>query len=121
MQDYKKTFIWQKSFKLNGDIYEITKDFPQSEIFGLTSQIKRASISICSNIAEGCGRTSNKELANFLHIAFGSLKEVECQILISKREKYITSKEYLDIQEKINELSAMIVSFIKKVKDSHTR
>ena len=120
MQDFKKTFIWQKSFKLNGKIYEISKKFPKDELFALTSQIKRASTSICSNIAEGCGRTSNKDFANFLHIAFGSLKEVECQILIAEREKYVSNEEYSNIQENINELSAMMVSFIKRIKYSQT-
>jgi four helix bundle protein len=83
-------------------------------------QIKRASTSIYSNIAKGCGRTTNKDFANFLHMAFGSLKEVECQTLIVEREKYISYEEYSNIQGKINELSAMMVSFIKKIKNSQT-
>lgn len=115
MQDFKNLLIWKKSFELNKIIYKITKKFPNSEIYGLTSQIRRSSISISSNIAEGCGRKTNKDFSNFLHNSFGSLKELECQVLISESLSYISKQELEDIQIEINQLTAMIITFIKKI------
>ncbi|NCN86375.1 four helix bundle protein [archaeon] len=115
MQDFKSLLIWKKSFELNKKIYKITKHFPEEEIYGLTSQIRRSSISISSNIAEGCGRKTNKDFSNFLHNSFGSLKELECQILISESLNYISKEELEKIQTEISELTAMIIGLIKKI------
>ena len=89
MRDFSKLFIWQKSHKLVMSIYDITNKFPKSEIYGLTSQIRRASSSIPINISEGCGRSSNKDFARFLQIAIGSACEVEYELLLAKDLKYI--------------------------------
>jgi len=88
-RNYRDLIAWQKGMDLVEEIYGITKTFPKDEIYGLTPQIRRAVISIPSNIAEGEGRTSKKEFLNFLSIAYGSLREVETQILISERLQYI--------------------------------
>ena len=77
MRDFHKLMIWQRSHSLTLEIYKITKTFPKEEVFGLTSQIQRAVSSIPTNIAEGCGRNSNKEFAHFLQIAIGSATELE--------------------------------------------
>jgi four helix bundle protein len=115
MQDFKKTFVWKKAFELDGNIYKITRNFPKEELYGLTSQLKRASVSICSNIAEGCGKNTDKDFARFLHNSFGSLKEVECQLLIAERENFISTETLTKMQVQINELTIMLISFIKKL------
>lgn len=79
MQDFKKLKVWQKAHTFTVNLYKLTKDFPAEEKYGLTNQIRRASVSIESNIAEGCGRNGNKEFSRFLYIAQGSAKEVNCQ------------------------------------------
>ena len=83
MQDFRKLKVWEKSHALALAIYRTTAGFPNSEMYGLTSQIRRCSISIPSNIAEGCGRSTNGDLLRFLDIAMGSAKELEYQLLLS--------------------------------------
>ena len=89
MQDYKKIQVWQRSHQLVLEMYEITNRFPKEELFGLVSQIKRSASSIPANIAEGCGRNSNKDFAHFLNISLGSLNEVTYFVLLAKDLKYI--------------------------------
>ena len=78
--DHKEMDVWNKAVDLVENIYSITANFPQNEVYGLTAQIRRAAVSVPSNIAEGCGRRSDKELMNFLYIASGSLAELETQL-----------------------------------------
>ena len=80
MRDYKKLEIWKIAVELNKLVYDISRGFPSGEKYGLTSQVRRASVSISSNIAEGCGRRTGKDFVQFLHTAMGSLKEVESQL-----------------------------------------
>jgi four helix bundle protein len=94
--NHKELDVWKKSMDLVEVIYQLTNDFPDSEKFGLTNQIRRAVVSIPSNIAEGSGRKSDKELIQFVHIALGSLAEVETQYLISLRLKYVVKNEILE-------------------------
>lgn len=95
--------------------YQFTNKIPKEEIFGLTSQIRRCSVSIPSNIAEGFGRKSNKEFSRFLNIATGSLFEYQTQIEIAKNINYINEQEFNQLYENSRELEAMMVSFTKKV------
>ncbi len=104
--------IWQKGMELVKLIYKITLNFPQNEIFALTSQIRRSAISIPSNIAEGKGRGSTKEFVNFLHISLGSLYELKTQIDIAKSLSYVDNKDFSIIDDKIIELDKMINSLI---------
>ena len=83
MNNFKKLIIWQKARELVKDVYLITRKFPKEELFGLTSQIRRATVSIALNIVEGSGRGTNKDFAHFLDVAFGSALEVEAQIILS--------------------------------------
>ena len=110
---HKDLIIWQKSMGLVEDIYKLTSFFPKEEVYGLTSQIKRAVISIPSNIAEGAARNSKKEFKQFLYIALGSLSEVETQILIAERLNYINEVE--KILKQIWTLKRMIKNFIIKI------
>jgi four helix bundle protein len=97
VQDFKDIFAWKKAMELSARIYLITSKFPKEEVFGLTSQLRRASVSVPSNIAEGSGRKTKKDFCKFLYNAFGSIKEVECQIIISKQLNFMTEKQSEDI------------------------
>ncbi len=99
MRDFKKLEVWRIARELNKLVYVVTKNFPKDEIYGLTSQIRRASISISSNIAEGCGRRTSKDFAQFLYNAMGSIKEVESQIFVAKDLNYLTNNEADEIYE----------------------
>lgn len=113
---HKDLIVWKKGIELVKEVYGVTVSFPASEQFGLTSQIRRSAVSIPSNIAEGCGRNSDKELIQFLFIALGSASELETQIIIAF-ELDILDKDISDkILDSINEIIRMISSLIKSVK-----
>lgn len=113
MKTYKESIAWQKSHSLVLEIYKITKQFPKEEVFGLTNQIRRAVVSISSNIAEGFSRRSGKEKRQFLRQALGSLTEVENQILIAKDVGYINDEEFSKICIIIVEVGKLINSLLK--------
>ncbi len=112
---YKELKVWQKSFACVSKIYAITKLFPKMEQFGLTSQMRRAAISIPSNIAEGSQRTSDKEFGNFLLIARDSIAELETQLLLSVELKYVPLEKVKDILNELDETSRMLHSFFSKL------
>lgn len=116
IRNYRDLIVWQKSMKLVTDIYKISKEFPKEELFGLTSQIRRAAISIPSNIAEGYGRNSTGDYKRFLTISVGSLYEFQTQLEISYNLEYI-SKEVFDTNFEICiEIDKMMYSLIQKIK-----
>ena len=115
IKDYKDLIVWQKSISLVENIYKISKLFPKYELFGLSSQMKRSSVSISSNIAEGCQRSSRKDFSQFLRIASGSCAELETQVIICKKTDIIDSNIYKDISEKIIEIRKMLSSLISKL------
>lgn len=116
MKDFRTQAIWQRSHKLTLELYRATQKFPKEEIFGLTSQLRRAVSSIPTNIAEGCGRRTNAELANFLNIASGSASEVEYEILLAKEVGYITAEQCEVWTNEIRELRSMLAAYMKKLK-----
>ena len=101
MHEYRKLILWRKAIDLVSDIYKLTAEFPKKEQFSLTSQINRAAVSIPSNIAEGAGRNSNKEFAQFLSIAHASTYELETQLIISKNLGYLAQE---DLKKALNQL-----------------
>jgi four helix bundle protein len=108
--------IWQKGFEIVISTYKLTKPFPQEELYALTNQIKRASVSIPSNIAEGYGRNTDKSFSHFIDIARGSLYELETQLLIAKELEFIQDlKMFNHIISLINEESKMINAFYKSL------
>ena len=114
MNNYKELKVWQKSMDLIENVYKISMLIPENEKYGLTSQIQRSAVSIPSNISEGAGRHSNKELKNFLSIAYGSSNELNTQLIISERIGYIKNNE-LDLAFKqIEEIQKMLFSLINK-------
>lgn len=116
MQNYKDLIVWQKAHFFTLKIYKSAAKFPKEEVYTLTSQLKRASYSIPSNIAEGCGRSTQNDLARFLNIALGSANEVDYFILLSLDLNYIEKVEALELSNSINEIKAMLISLIQKVR-----
>lgn len=118
VKSYKELLIWQKGIKIVVLIYKLTKDFPKEEIYALTSQLKRASVSIPSNIAEGFGRQTDKSFNHFLNIARSSLNEIETQLIISKELDFVIDDNlFNEILFLIEEESKMIHAFSKNLKD----
>lgn len=111
VKSHKDLKVWQEAMNLVVVIYEISEKFPSKETYGLTSQLRRASISVPSNIAEGAGRKGKKEFARFLYIALGSLSEVETQLEIAFRLNYLESIE--DINKSIYFIRKMLANLIK--------
>ncbi len=118
MHNYKELKIWQKGRLIVKEIYSITNLFPKEEQFGLISQMRRAVISIPSNIAEGAGRGSNKEFSRFLDISNGSAFELEAQLFLSYDLKYISKKIFYDKLEKVQEIQKMIYHFKNSITKS---
>ena len=117
MRDYKKYDIWKLSHFLTLEIYKITEDFPKEEVFGLTSQIRRASSSVGINIVEGCGRGSDEDFKRFLRNASGSAFEVEYILLLSKDLNYISEEKFLELCPKAEELKMKISKLILKIEE----
>ncbi|PKQ45761.1 four helix bundle protein [Confluentibacter flavum] len=113
IKSHKDLKVWQESMDFVVMIYDITEQFPSKEAFGLTSQLRRASVSIPSNIAEGAGRKGGKEFARFLYISMGSLSEVETQLEISFRVGYI--KEIEEVNKRIYFIRNMLSNLIKRL------
>lgn len=113
--DYKKLQVWEKSMDLVKDIYVVTSKFPKDELFGLTSQIRRAVVSIPANISEGRLRSGNNEFKHFLFIAFGSGGELETHLEISRRLGYLEEIRYKELDYKLSEVMKMLNSLIKKL------
>lgn len=111
MRDFHKLVIWQRSHKLTLDVYRVSKDFPKDELFGLTSQIRRAVSSIPTNIAEGCGRGTNKDFAHFLQIAIGSASEVEYELLLAHDLLYIDESEFNKLTAETVAVRKMIIKY----------
>ena len=116
INSYKDLLVWQRGMDLVEDVYNFTKKLPDAEQFGLVSQLRRASVSIPSNIAEGYGRQSTGSYKQFLSISRGSLLEVETQILLCIRLKYFDSEESGFLLDKIESLNKMLSSLIAKIK-----
>jgi four helix bundle protein len=114
---YKEQLIWKKAIKLAVRCYKLTEYFPKSEIYGITSQIRRCSVSIPSNIAEGYGRKGKAEYINFLHIALGSARELDTQLIIAL-EVELCKKEYINsVINDVDEMQRLLVSSINKLKN----
>ncbi len=113
MQSHENLGVWQKAVDLSVFIYKITENFPSREMYGLVSQIRRAAVSIPSNIAEGRRRGTDADFAHFLRLAHGSLAELETQLLISKKLSFVEVTEYEGAILKTSEVSKMLRAMIK--------
>jgi four helix bundle protein len=117
MRPHEKLDVWKKAVDFVVDVYKATEKFPADEKFGLTSQIRRASVSIPANIAEGAGRKSNKEFLNFLSIAQGSASEVSTEILIAYRLEYIESEAFTELNNELDNIGRMITGLANHLKN----
>lgn len=116
VKSYKDLIVWQKAMDLVEMVYQATRTFPQEERYGLTSQLRRAVVSVPSNIAEGHARKSTAEYINFLSIARGSLAEVETQLLIAQRLGYLHRTYLRPIMQVHTEVSKMLPALMEKLK-----
>lgn len=117
MSNHKELEAWKKSIEFVSEIYELTKDFPKEEIYGLTNQIRRCAVSIPSNIAEGSARQSDKEFIQFLYVAMGSLVELETQLIIAKNLSYIkTIDQHIDKTGHVRKLLIGLIKYLKNKK-----
>ena len=115
MQDFKKLNVWQKAHLLAIAVYQATSDFPKEELYGLTSQARRACVSIPANIAEGCGKEGNAELNRYLQISLGSTRELEYHLLLARDLNFLNNKIYDPLNNQVSEVRRMLISFIKKL------
>ena len=115
MRDFKELKVWQKAHSSVVDIYRHTRDFPPEERYGLTGHLRRSALSVPSNIAEGCGRSSDRELARFLSIAAGSASETEYQLLLALDLGYLQPQPYRQLDAQVNEVKRMLNTFIQKL------
>ena len=115
MKDYKDLISWQKSMVLATNVYQLTKQFPKEETYGLVSQLRRAAVSIASNIAEGYGRESTSEYIRFLKIARGSLYETETQLYLSQKLQYVTQNDIIPILSLCTEIGRMLNTMLRRL------
>ena len=113
--NYKELIFFKKAHELTLEIYKVTKEFPKEERYSLTSQLRRASSSIGSNITEGTGRSTIKDYRSFLHNALGSAKEVEYQLLLAKDLEYISLRTYDRLLEIIDIIIGSLINYVKKL------
>lgn len=117
IQSFTDLNVWQESHRLVILIYRISKNFPKDEMFGLTSQMRRAAVSITSNLAEGFSRESFKEKAQFYSVAHGSLTELENQLLIAKDVAYVNFDDFENLMKQVVVVHKLMNAFIKKTKE----
>lgn len=117
MSSYKDLLVWQKSLDLCQDIYTLTDKYPKSEQFGLTSQIRRAAVSIPSNISEGQKRGHKAEFLQFCRISYASTAELDTQLLLSKRLGYITDLEHAKVDEQLQSIAKMLNKLLSSLGD----
>lgn len=116
MRDFKKLEVWRRGHRLTLAVYKATATFPREELYGVTSQTRRACAAISANIAEGCGRGSNADLARFLQMAFGSASELENHLLLVRDLSFLQPADYERLTGEVVEIQRMLASFIKSLK-----
>ncbi|HKI27551.1 MAG TPA: four helix bundle protein [Candidatus Sulfotelmatobacter sp.] len=116
MTDFKQLKVWRKAHEMTLDTYRVTAAFPKEEMYGLTSQLRRASASIGANIAEGCGRRSDGEMCRFLQIARGSASEVEYHFLLARDLRFLDEKEFQKLTRQADELQRMLTGLMQSVR-----
>jgi len=115
MRDFRKIQVWERAHHFTLQIYKITSSFPKDELYGLTSQMRRSAASVSANIAEGCGRDTQAELARFVHIASGSASELEYHLILAHDLGYINDELYPKLNSEINEIKRMLNGFEKAI------
>ena len=116
MKNYRELKVWQKAHELTLAVYRVSASFPRTELYGLTSQLRRSCSSISANLAEGCGRNGDAELARFCSIAMGSASELDYHLLLAKDLNLIDGRNYEQLSRQTNELRRMLTSFFQRLK-----
>jgi four helix bundle protein len=115
VRDFKRLEVWRRGHRLTLAVYKATATFPREELYGLTSQTRRSSAAISANVAEGCGRGSNADLARFLQMAFGSASELENHLLLARDLLFLRPADHKRLSEEVIEIQLMLSSFIKSL------
>jgi four helix bundle protein len=118
LKDFKELKVSRKAYDLSLAVYEASRSFPREEMYGLTSQLRRAAVSIGANIAEGCGRRSDGELVRFLQIARGSSSEVEHHLLLARDLKFLQAATHQDIEKRLQEVQRMLTSLVSSIQET---
>ena len=116
MKDFRQLKVWEKSHQLALTVYKATKGFPKEELYGLTSQIRRSSMSIPTNIAEGCGRFTDADFARFLQMAMGSASETEYQLILARDLDFLPKDSYEKLHTEDEEVKRMLASLLKTIR-----
>ncbi len=117
---HKQLNVWEGSMELTSMVYKLTQGFPAHELYGLTSQIRRAAVSIPANIAEGAARQTKKEFSQFLHISQGSLSELDTLIELARTLRYVTKEAWAKVDVQMIQIDKMVTGLIKKLQDTKT-
>ena len=120
LKNYKELKVWQKSYDLCLKVYKVTRSFPNEEVYGLTSQIRRSAVSVPSNIAEGYGRKTTPDYLKSLYIAYGSSCELETQLLLSNDLGYVKDGEMKELKEEVWAVERMLKALIKSLENKHS-
>jgi len=116
VKDFHELKVWQKAHQLTLDVYRLTANFPREELYGLTGQIRRSCASIPANLAEGCGRNGDAELARFCSIALGSASELEYHLLLARDLKLVPATPYAELVQRVTELKRMLAGLLQTLK-----
>jgi four helix bundle protein len=116
MKDFRDLKVWEKSHQAVLDIYRLTRSFPKDELYGITSQLRRAAVSVPTNIAEGCGRGSDPDFARFLQLAMGSASEVDYLTLLSRDLEYLADEHYAPFNASVSEVKRMLTGLLLRVR-----
>lgn len=121
MKDFKNLIVWSKAHQDTLLVYKLTKNFPREELFGITSQLRRAATSVSANIAEGCGKFTQADFARYLQNALGSNHEVEYLSILAHDLNFLGEKEFTQLSKQVSEVKAMLITLIKKVRHAEDR
>ncbi len=116
MKDFRDLTVWQNAHQLTLAVYRLTATFPRDELYGLTTQLRRSSSSIAANLAEGCGRNGDAELARFCSIAMGSASELEYHLLLARDLRLIAPNDYSELAQRTTEVKRMLTGLLQKLK-----
>ena len=119
MKDFRQLKVWEKAHHLALEVYRATATFPKEELYGLMSQLRRASVSVPTNIAEGCGRNTDADFARFLQIAMGSASETEYEIILAFDLGFLSKTQFEELQSKAEEVKKMLTSILKTLRTGH--
>jgi four helix bundle protein len=117
LRNYRDLQVWSKAYALSLDLYRLSRTFPREEIYGITSQLRRAAVSIGANLAEGCGRRTNAEMARFVRIAMGSASELDHHLLLCKDLGFLQDEDYKRVLRRLIEVRKMLGALLESIEE----